>query len=87
MPPRIEEYVRESAPVRFVDAFVEQLDLAALGFERAGGGGNRTAWIPAGGSVKVVRVWLPATHPVESAPGGRSGPQSGSDVAVAGAAT
>jgi transposase len=35
LPPRIEEYVSANAPVRFLDAFVEQLDLAKLGFERA----------------------------------------------------
>ena len=35
LPPRIEEYVDANAPVRFIDAFVEQLDLAELGFERA----------------------------------------------------
>jgi transposase len=35
LPPRIEEYVSENAPVRFIDAFVEQLDFGKLGFERA----------------------------------------------------
>ena len=34
LPPRVEEYVAENAPVRFVDAFVDGLDLGALGFER-----------------------------------------------------
>ena len=35
LPPRIEEYVGANAPVRFIDAFVEQLDFAKLKFERA----------------------------------------------------
>lgn len=35
LPPRIEDYVTEDDPVRVVDAFVDALDLAALGFERA----------------------------------------------------
>lgn len=34
LPARVEDYVKENAPVRFVDAFVEGLDLLALGFAR-----------------------------------------------------
>lgn len=34
LPPRVEEYVADNAPVRFVDAFVDGLELGALGFER-----------------------------------------------------
>jgi hypothetical protein len=32
LPARVEDYVAAGAPVRVIDAFVEQLDLAALGF-------------------------------------------------------
>jgi transposase len=32
LPPRVEDYVAAGAPVRVIDAFVDQLDLAALGF-------------------------------------------------------
>jgi transposase len=32
LPPRIEDYVAANNPVRFIDAFVDQLDLRALGF-------------------------------------------------------
>ena len=35
LPSSVEEYVPAEAPVRFVDAFVEELDLAKLGFARA----------------------------------------------------
>jgi transposase len=34
LPERVEDYVGENNPVRFIDAFVDGLDLAALGFER-----------------------------------------------------
>lgn len=34
LPETIEEYVAEENPVRVIDAFVESLDLAKLGFER-----------------------------------------------------
>jgi hypothetical protein len=34
LPPCVEDYVASDAIVRVVDAFVDSLDLAALGFER-----------------------------------------------------
>ncbi|MEP7453523.1 hypothetical protein [Phyllobacterium sp. SB3] len=33
--PRVEDYVSAQAAVRVIDAFVEGLDLAVLGFDRA----------------------------------------------------
>jgi len=35
LPERLEDYVRAENPVRFLDAFVDSLDLATLGFQRA----------------------------------------------------
>ena len=35
-PPSLDEYIAPDNPVRFMDAFVDQLDLRALGFQRAG---------------------------------------------------
>jgi transposase len=34
LPETIEEYVSEENPIRVIDAFVSELDLASLGFER-----------------------------------------------------
>ena len=34
-PERLEDWISEDNPVRVVDAFVDELDLKALGFERA----------------------------------------------------
>lgn len=34
LPEYLEDYVCEENPVRVIDAFVDELDLAALGFER-----------------------------------------------------
>ena len=34
-PPSLDEYITPDNPVRFIDAFVDQLDLQALGFRRA----------------------------------------------------
>src|SRR5262245_17035248 len=34
-PERLDDYIAEDNPVRFLDAFVDELDLAACGFRRA----------------------------------------------------
>jgi transposase len=34
-PPSLDEYITDDNPVRFIDAFVDQLDLQTLGFSRA----------------------------------------------------
>ena len=34
-PESLDEYIADDNPVRFIDAFVDSLDLQALGFERA----------------------------------------------------
>jgi transposase len=34
LPERLEDYVAEDNPVRVVDVFVEELDLAGIGFKR-----------------------------------------------------
>ncbi|MGY4601550.1 transposase [Bradyrhizobium sp. GM22.5] len=36
LPPRIEDYVDATNPVRAIDAYVANLDLVALGFRHAG---------------------------------------------------
>ena len=38
MPPSVEDYVDEDNPVRAIDAYVDSLDMAALGFQHATGG-------------------------------------------------
>ena len=48
LPDRLEDYVHEDNPVRVVDAFVEALDLSALGFDAANrAAGGRPAYHPA----------------------------------------
>ena len=34
-PESVEEYISDENPVRFIDTFVDQLDLQAAGFQRA----------------------------------------------------
>jgi transposase len=40
LPPSLDEYVSEGNPVRAIDAYVETLDLRALGFQNTGPGGQ-----------------------------------------------
>src|SRR5690606_13146860 len=48
LPDLLDDYVHEDNPVRVVDAFVEALDMGALGFEAANrAGGGRPAYHPA----------------------------------------
>ena len=42
-PPSLDEYVAEGNPVRAIDAYVETLDLAALGFRNRSPGLTATA--------------------------------------------
>ncbi|GEM_PF-893764 len=47
LPDRLEDYVHQDNPVRLVDAFVEALDLASLGFDAASrAAGGRPAYHP-----------------------------------------
>lgn len=48
LPDRLEDYVHQDNPVRLVDAFVDALNLASLGFEAASrAAGGRPAYHPA----------------------------------------
>jgi len=38
LPSRVEEYVTDDNPIRAIDAYVDSLDLAALGFLHTAGG-------------------------------------------------
>ncbi len=40
LPPRLDEYVSEDNTVRAIDAYVESLDMAQLGFQHTVGGGG-----------------------------------------------
>ena len=42
LPECLDDYIAEDNPVRVVDAFVEELDLKALGFDGADAGGDRS---------------------------------------------
>ena len=47
VPERVDEYIADNNPVRFIDAYVESLDLVALGFTRAVPKTARPGYTPA----------------------------------------
>lgn len=56
LPARIEDYVSEDNVVRGIDAYVDTLDLASLGFRHAGG--KRTAGQPAFSPAALLKLYL-----------------------------
>jgi transposase len=56
LPPRIDEYVDENNPVRAIDAYVETLDMAQLGFTKTGGG--LTAGQPPYAPAMLLKLYL-----------------------------
>jgi hypothetical protein len=50
-PECLEDWIGEDNPARVIDIFVEELDLAGLGFS---GGGNRAAFVSSVGAAKAL---------------------------------
>src|SRR4051812_4515458 len=67
-PERLDDYLDEDNPVRAIDVFVEELDLAKLGF----GGVEPEATgrrLPSGDAVEDLRLRIPQSGAVEPASG------------------
>jgi transposase len=54
LPPAVEEWVPADHPARFIREFVDELDLAALGFEQSEGEEGRPAYAPE----LLLKIWL-----------------------------
>ena len=71
----------EDNPVRVIDAFVDELDLAALGFEGAVPADDGTPRLSSRDAAEDLPLRLSQPHPVEPAPGARDAAQHRADVA------
>jgi transposase len=60
-PERLEDYIGPENPVRFLDAFVGRLDLAALGFAKAQCAATGTPPYDPAILLKLYSLWLPAS--------------------------
>jgi hypothetical protein len=58
-PERLDDYLGEDNPVRAVDVFVDELDLAGLGFGGVEPEGNRKASLSPGDLVEDLRLRIP----------------------------
>ena len=59
LPESVDDYVGEDNPVRVVDAFVDELDLAELGFGRATPADTRPPRLPPGHAAEALSLRLP----------------------------
>src|SRR5438034_6511922 len=66
-PERLDDYLGEDNPVRAIDVFVDELDLAKLGF--GGVEPDRKAGLPSGDVVEDLRLRIPQSGAVEPASG------------------
>ena len=81
-PETVEDYITADNPVRFIDAFVASLELAALGFMRAQPGRDGAAGLRSGRPVAALSLWLSESGALVADAGARGESESRSDVAV-----
>ena len=65
LPEAVDDYVDAENTVRFIDAFVDGLDLAAAGFARVDGEGDGASRLCAGRPVEAVYLRLSEPSAVE----------------------
>ena len=79
LPHSLEDYVGEENPVRVIEVFIDELDLAALGF-RDDAGGNGPAGLPSLDAAENLPLRLSQSPAVEPAAGTGSATQYRVDV-------
>lgn len=66
LPPAVDDYVSAASPVRAIDAFVDQLDLANLGFKiRTAASEGRSSYDPA--TLLKLYLWATSSAPARAA--------------------
>ena len=71
LPEAVDDYVGRDNPVRFIDAFVDGLDLAVAGFERARAEGDGSSRLRSGGPAEALHIRLSQSGTFEPPAGGR----------------
>ena len=57
-PESLEDYIAEDNSVRVVDAYVDELDLASLGFERVNPKATGRPWLSPICFAQALHIWL-----------------------------
>ena len=78
LPASLEDYVGQDNPVRFVDDFIDEVDLGAIGFTP---GSDGSAAVPPFEAAQALSARLPQPRAIESAPRARDETQCRRDVA------
>jgi transposase len=81
LPASVDDYVAADNPVRFIAAFVDDLDLGELGFGRSRPKATgRPGYDPA--DLLKLYLWLSQPGAVEPVPGSRDSAEPGGDLAA-----
>lgn len=81
LPECLDDYITEDNPVRAVEAFIEELDLLALGFAGMEPAATGRPSLSPFDSVEALSVWVSEPHTIQSAAGARVPAQHRTDVA------
>ena len=83
LPDTVDDYVGPDNPVRFIDAFVDSLDLAGAGFERAEPKETGRPGYDPSDLLKLPHLRVSEPGAIQPSAGGGNPPQPGGDLAVA----
>ena len=83
LPESLDDYVGPENPVRFIEAFVDGLDLAAAGFVACRTEGDRPSRLSPRRSAEALYLRLSEPHPLKPSAGSRDPPQYRGDLAAA----
>ena len=64
-PECLEDWISEDNPVRVIDVFVDELDLAELGFDEVRSRANRPAFVSSVGTAEALHLRLSQSGSVE----------------------
>src|SRR5215210_4653342 len=82
LPHSLEDYLGEENPVRVIEVFIDELDLASLGFSgMTPAATGRPACLSSLDAAEDLSLWLSQPHSVQPAAGTRSAAQCRVDVA------